>query len=34
MDYELDQRSCECRDESDKNLLEDYLKWFCEEKSI
>ena len=34
MDYELDQRSCECMDESDKNLLEDYLKWFCEEKSI
>ena len=34
MDYELDQRSRECRDESDKNLLEDYLKWFCEEKSI
>ena len=34
MDYELDQRSCECGDESDKNLLEDYLKWFCEEKSI
>lgn len=34
MDYELDKRSCECRDESDKNLLEDYLKWFCEEKSI
>lgn len=34
MDYELDQRSCECWDESDKNLLDDYLKWFCEEKSI
>lgn len=34
MDYELDQSNGECSDESDKNLLEDYLKWFCEENAI
>lgn len=34
MDYELDKRNGECRDESDKNLLEDYLKWFCEENAV
>ncbi len=34
MDYELDQSNCECRDESDQKLLEDYLKWFCEENAV
>lgn len=34
MDYELDQSNCECRNEADKNLLEDYLKWFCEENAV
>lgn len=34
MDYELDQSNGECRDESDKNLLENYLKWFCEENAV
>ena len=34
MDYELDQSNFECRNEADKNLLEDYLKWFCEENAV
>lgn len=34
MDYELDQRNSECRDEADKKLLDDYLKWFCEENAV
>lgn len=34
MDYELDQCNSECRDEADKKLLEDYLKWFCEENAV
>lgn len=34
MDYELDQSNCECRDELDQRLLEDYLKWFCEENAV
>ena len=34
MDYELDQSNGKCSYETDKNLLEDYLKWFCEENSI
>ena len=34
MDYELDQRNGECKEESDKNLLEEYLKWFCEEHAV
>lgn len=33
MDYELDQRYGECEDEK-SNLLEDYLKWFCEENVV
>ena len=34
MDYELDQRNSECRDETDRKLLDDYLKWFCEENAV
>ncbi len=34
MDYELDQSNSECRDEADKKLLDDYLKWFCEENAV
>ena len=34
MDYELDKSNCEWKDEADKNLLEDYLKWFCEENAV
>lgn len=34
MDYELDQRYGECQEEADKNLLEDYLKWFCKENAV
>lgn len=34
MDYELDQSNGECKWESDKDLLEDYLKWFCEENAV
>lgn len=31
MDYELDRSCGGCKEEqSDKNLLDDYLKWFCE----
>lgn len=33
MDYELDQRYGECEDEK-INLLENYLKWFCEENAV
>lgn len=33
MDYELDQRYGECEDEK-IDLLEDYLKWFCEENAV
>lgn len=35
MDYELDRRFGDCRaEESEKSLLEDYLKWFSEEHKI
>lgn len=34
MDYKLDKSNGECRDETDKNLLDDYLKWFCEENAV
>lgn len=34
MDYELDQSNGGCNDTTDKNLLEDYLKWFCEENTV
>ena len=34
MDYELDQRNGKCSYETDKNLLDDYLKWFCEENAV
>lgn len=34
MDYELDQSNGKCSYETDKNLLDDYLKWFCEENAI
>jgi len=34
MDYELDQSNSECRDEADGKLLDDYLKWFCEENAV
>ena len=35
MDYELDQIYGECKEEtSDQQLLESYLKWFCEENSV
>ena len=34
MDYELDQSNGGCRDEIDKKLLDDYLKWFCEENAV
>ena len=34
MDYELDQSNGECKDSSDGKLLEDYLKWFCEENAV
>ena len=35
MDYELDQSNGGCREEkSDKDLFEDYLKWFCEENAV
>ena len=33
MDYELDQKYGECEEEK-TNLLEDYLKWFCEENAV
>ena len=34
MDYEQDQSNGKCSFETDKNLLDDYLKWFCEENAI
>lgn len=34
MDYELDQSIGKCSYETDKNLLDDYLKWFCEENAV
>ena len=34
MDYELDQSNGKCSYETDKNLLDDYLKWVCEENAI
>ena len=34
MDYELDQSNGKCTYETDDNLLDDYLKWFCEENAI
>ena len=34
MDYELDQRNSKCRGETDRKLLDDYLKWFCEENAV
>ena len=34
MDYELDQSNGKRSYETDKNLLDDYLKWFCEENAV
>ena len=34
MGYELDQSNGKCSYETDKNLLDDYLKWFCEENAV
>lgn len=34
MDYKLDQSNGNCSYETDKNLLDDYLKWFCEENAV
>ena len=34
MDYELDQSNGKCSYETDKNLLDDYLKGFCEENAV
>ena len=34
MDYELDQSNGKCIYETDNNLLDDYLKWFCEENAV
>ena len=34
MDYELDQSTGKCSYETDNNLLDDYLKWFCEENAV
>ena len=34
MDYELDQINGKRSYETDKNLLDDYLKWFCEENAV
>ena len=34
MDYQLDQSNGKCTYETDKNLLDDYLKWFCEENAV
>ena len=34
MDYELDQSNGQCVYETDKKLLDDYLKWFCEENAV
>lgn len=34
MDYELDKSNGGCRDESEENLLAEYLKWFCKENAV
>ena len=34
INYELDQSNGKCSYETDKNLLDDYLKWFCEENAV
>ena len=34
MDYELDQSNGKRSYETDKNLLDDYLKWFCKENAV
>lgn len=39
MDYELDRSCGGCKEENpdenpDKKLLDDYLKWFCEENAL
>ena len=34
MDYQLDQSNGKCTYETDKNLLDNYLKWFCEENAV
>ena len=34
MDYELDQSNGKGSYETGKNLLDDYLKWFCEENAV
>lgn len=35
MDYELDQKYGYDREEqSDRNLLDEYLKWFCDENCV
>ena len=34
MDYELDQSNSQCSYKTDKNLLDDYLEWFCEENAV
>ena len=34
MDYELDQSNDKCSYDTDKNLLNDYLQWFCEENAV
>ncbi|MDD5999321.1 MAG: TetR/AcrR family transcriptional regulator [Lachnospiraceae bacterium] len=34
MDYELDQNNGQCSYETDMNLLDDYLKWFCKENAV
>lgn len=30
----MDKSNCECKDVADKNLLEEYLMWFCEENAV
>lgn len=34
MDYELNQSNSKCSYETDKKLLDNYLKWFCEENAV
>ena len=34
MDYELDQNNGQYSYETDMNLLDDYLKWFCKENAV
>ena len=34
MDYQLDQSNGKCTYATDKKLLDDYLKWFCEENAV